>query len=181
MARRKLSNHRQGHTLVELLIAIIVAGLVVSMASAVLLWAYRQSHGSLGTTDRLERHQLLRQGMFQLGRQGRTIQLQADHWTLFRRTQEREDTLHIRCRDTALVRDEVSLTRGDSVVSCRFAPVFPHSLPDKDAWLDVVGSTLEPPATDSLVFVRLTLVLQAPQVRGAAPVSPDTLDLRIPL
>jgi prepilin-type N-terminal cleavage/methylation domain-containing protein len=176
-----LSNRQRGHTLIELLIAIIVAGLVVSMASAVMLWAYRQSHGSLGTTDRLERHQSLRQELFQLGRQTRTLQLQPDHWTLFRRTQEKEDTIHVRCHDTALVRDGKSLSRGDSVLSCRFLPVFPHSLSDRDGWMDVVGSTLEPPGTDTLVFVRLLLVVQAPQVRGAPTVSADTIDLRIPL
>lgn len=179
MKRQELSNHRGGHTLIELMVAMIVAAVVVSMASGTLLWIYRQSHGSLGTTDRLERQQLLRQGLFQLGRQGRTISLTERSWTLFRRTADQEDTLVVACRDTALVRGEENLLRGDSLLACRFAPVFPHTPPGKDGWLEVVGSTLEPPATDTLAFVRLQLVLQSPQVRGAGPVSPDTLDLRI--
>jgi hypothetical protein len=163
------------------MVAIVVAGLVASMAAGVLLWAYRQGNGSLGVTDRIERRQTLRQGLFQLGRQGRTLALSPNRWTLFKRTPEGEDTVLVECRDTALVRGETNLSPGDSVLACRFEPVFPHAEPGIDPWPSVVGSSLEPPGTDTLALVRLRLVLKAHEIRGAPPQAPDTLDLRIPL
>lgn len=178
---RQFLSRRRGHTLIELLVAIVVAAIVTSIAAGTLLWIYRQSHGSQGTTDRLERRQLLRQTLFQLGRQNRTLRLEPGLWSLFRRTDTQEDTLTIQCRDTALVRNGLSLTRGDSLVSCRFSPLGRHFDLARDPWLENLGSALEPPATDTLAFVRVHLVLQAPQLRGTAPVAPDTLDLRIPL
>lgn len=174
-------SRRRGHTLIELLVAILVAGIVTAMAAGTLLWIYRQSHGSLGTTDRLERRQLLRQTLFQLGRQDRTLRLEPTRWSLLHRTDTQEDTVSIECCDTALVRNGTSLTRGDSLLSCRLSPMGPRSDAARDPWLEIVGSVLEPPAIDTLAFVRVHLVLRAPQLRGTAPVAPDTLDIRIPL
>lgn len=178
---RQFLSKKRGHTLIELLVAIVVAAIVTSIAAGTLLWIYRQSHGSQGTTDRLERRQLLRQTLFQLGRQNRTLRLEPGLWSLFHRTDSQEDTITLQCRDTALVRDGLSLTRGDSLLSCRLSPLGRRTDPTRDPWLEIGSSALEPPATDTLAFVRVHLVLQAPQLRGAAPVAPDTLDLRIPL
>ncbi len=171
----------RGVTLIELLVAIVVSFLVADMAAGVLLWVYRQSFGSHAGTDRLERHALLRETLFQKARQGRSLSLSRKEWQLVVRREESLDTLTLACLDTALTLGGKRITPRDSLVACEFSPVARRQNPSDDGWLTVGPEPLEPMSLDTLSFVRVFLVLRAPAAIGAPPPGLDTLDLRIPL
>lgn len=177
---RRRDGSRRGVTLIELLVAILVAGMVGTWLFQVLVQTTRRSAATERSIDRSQRQGLLRGELFQAAHRRRTIALTETEW----RVAAGEDTLVYTCRDGGFWRGERNLAAGDTLDLCRFVPS-ERTPPGGEAWwvydrdLDGRIGGEELPA---VTFIEVFLGYRA--ARGAASdgrTAIDTMVLRVPL
>jgi prepilin-type N-terminal cleavage/methylation domain-containing protein len=181
---RRAAPSRRGVTLIELLVAMAIAGVVATFVTTWIVHASRQAGASQRRDDREEELALLRNELFQDGRRGRTLELGKAHWKLVRpRTGAEPDTIAWRIDVDRLVRKESRKLSTDTIVAGGFDPHFPDMTPDWDAWTQVdrdFDGLVDAEILPRLDRFELRLVVR----RAARPPAPpllDTLRIAVPL
>jgi prepilin-type N-terminal cleavage/methylation domain-containing protein len=174
----------RGVTLVELLVAMVIAGLIATFVMGWISHTSRQAAASQRRDDREQELALLRNELFQDGSRGRTLELGKTHWKLVRDRQGSEpDTIEWRIEPDGLVRKDSRKLSRDTLVDGSFWPHFPDMLPDGDAWTQAdrdFDGLVDPEFLPRLDRVELQLVVR----RAASPPTPpvvDTLRFAVPL
>ena len=174
----------RGITLVELLVAMVIAGLVATIVMGWISHASRQASASQRRDDREQELALLRNELFQDGSRGRTLELGKTHWKLSRSRQGAEpDTIEWRIEADRLVRKGIQKLSRDTVLDGGFEPHFPQMKTDWDAWTQAdrdFDGIVDPEFLPWLDRLELRLVVR----RGGplqAPGVLDTLRFVVPL
>jgi prepilin-type N-terminal cleavage/methylation domain-containing protein len=183
MNRRKALRDR-GVTLIELLVAMVIAGLIATFVMGWISHSYRQATASQRRDDREQEFALLRNELFQDGSRGRTLELGKTRWKLVRDRQGSEpDTIEWRTETDRLVRKESRKLSRDTLVEGSFQPHFTDMLPDRDAWTQAdrdFDGLVDPEFLPRLDRLELQLVVRRPASPPAHPVV-DTLRFTVPL
>lgn len=177
---RRGGGERSGVTLIELLVAILLAGMIGSWLFQVLVQTTHKSAETERAIDRSQRRGLLRGELFQTAHRRRTVSLSETEW----RVAAGEDTLAYECRDGGFWRGERNLAAADTLDLCRFVPseraspggeawwVYDRDLDGRIAYAELAG----------ISFIELHLGYR--RGRGASSdggAAIDTMVVRIPL
>ncbi len=175
---------RHGLTLVELLVAMALAGLVATFVAGWIVHASRQAAAADRRDDREQELALLRNALFQDGTRGRTIELGRTRWKLARvRPGAEPDTVEWTLSPEGLRREDRQNLSKDTVAGGGFVPHFAGMTDDWDAWTQADRDF------DGLVDLELLprldrLELRLEVVRRSRPGESrtvDTLRLQAPL
>lgn len=174
----------RGVTLIELLVAMSIAGLVAVFVSGWILHTSRMSNSSQARDDRDQELSLLRSGLFQDGTRGRTVAASRSGWTVeIPGPGTSRDTIAWEVVDGSIRRAGRPLLPSDTVVDASIVPRFAGEDPAEDPWSrcdrDIDG-TVDPeylPRLTSLEWILTTRHRLFP----AAGSGFDTLRLVVPL
>lgn len=181
---RRVPAARRGVTLIELLVAMAIAGIVATFVTSWIVHASRQAHAAERRDDREEALALVRSELFQDGSRGRTLALERTRWTLSRPGPGPDpDTVEWRIDPDRVSRNGRQILSQDTLVEGSVEPRFAGMSPDWDAWIqaDRDGDDLvDPEILPRLERLELRLVVRRGVPHGAAPVL-DTLRFSVPL
>ena len=175
---------RRGVTLIELLVAMALAGLVATFVVGWILHAAKVSHASQVRDDRDQNLALVRKALFEDGTRGRVLEVSTESWTLERlRPNAPSDTVRWSMEGGSLVRDGAPELPSDSVLDSRIVPRFSGQDPDADPWsqcdLNLDGK-VDDEYQSRLTSLEWTLHVRHPGFPNGEPVD-DTIRLAIPL
>jgi prepilin-type N-terminal cleavage/methylation domain-containing protein len=178
------SRVRSGVTLVELLVAMVIAGLVGTFVVEWILHAAKMSAASQRRDDRDQDLSLMRKALFEDGTRGRVVEVARGSWTVSRnRDGAAPDTVVWVVVDGFLRRGSAPLLPSDTVVDSKITPHFIGEDPGRDTWIqcdrDLDGKV------DDDYLARLTSLEWTLFVRHAAfprkESVEDTIRLVVPL
>lgn len=179
-----MARSRRGVTLVELLVAMAIAGLVATFVVEWILHAAKMSAASQRRDDRDQDLSLVRKALFEDGTRGRVLEVAHGSWTVSRvRDGAAPDTVVWAVADGFLQRGSSPLLHSDTVVDSKITPHFTGEDPERDTWIqcdrDLDGKV------DDEYLARLTSLEWTLFVRHAAfprkESVEDTLRLVVPL
>jgi len=179
-----IRSSRRGVTLIELLVAMSIAGLVATFVVEWILHAAKMSTSSQRRDDRDQDLSLVRKSLFEDGTRGRVVEVAHGSWTVSRtRDGTSPDTVVWSVADGFLRRGAASPLVSDTVVESRIVPHFSGEDPGRETWIqcdrDLDGKV------DDDFLARLTSLEWTLFVRHAAfprkESVEDTLRLVVPL
>jgi prepilin-type N-terminal cleavage/methylation domain-containing protein len=177
---------RRGATLVELLVAMAVAGLVATFVSGWIVHASKMSAASRSRDDRDQDLSMARGAAFQDGTRGRTLSVSRSSWILERPRPAPDtlvDTIAWSVDDGFLRRAGKVLVESDTVLESAIVPHFSAEDPATDPWSwcdrDLDGAVDED-FISRLTFLEWTLVVRHRDFPTKATVV-DTVRLVVPL
>jgi prepilin-type N-terminal cleavage/methylation domain-containing protein len=175
---------RRGVTLIELLVAMAITGLVATFVMGWIAHASRQAAASQRRDDREQELALLRNELFQDGSRGRTLELGKARWKLVRdRNGSEPDTVEWRIESDGLRRSGSQKLSHDALLEGSMEPHFTDMAPDRDAWtladLDFDG-LVDAEFLPRLDRLHLALVVRRAALPGSPPLL-DTLRFAVPL
>ena len=131
-----MARSRRGVTLVELLVAMAIAGLVATFVVEWILHAAKMSAASQRRDDRDQDLSLVRKTLFEDGTRGRVVEVAHGSWTVTRvRDGAGPDTVVWAVADGFLQRGSSSLLHSDTVVDSKITPHFTGEDPGRDTWI----------------------------------------------
>lgn len=167
---------RRGVTLIELLVAMAIAGLVASFVTLWIVHTSRQAGASQRRDDREQELALLRNELFQDGSRGRTLELGKAHWKLVRTRRGAEpDTVEWRIELDRLTRKGSRKLSTDTLLVGSLEPHFQDMTPDWDAWTQAdrdFDGLVDAEFLPRLDRLEMRLELR----RAASPPAPSTVD-----
>lgn len=126
----------RGVTLVELLVAMAIAGLVAVFVSGWIVHSSRMSGSSQARDDRDQELSLLRSSLFQDGTRGRVLSVSRSGWTVeIPRPGAAGDTVVWDALDGSVRRSGRSLLATDTVLEGAITPRFSGLDPAEDPWV----------------------------------------------
>lgn len=178
-----MSASRRGVTLVELLVAMFVSGVVVAMAAGWIVHAARASSDATRFADRADRMGLLRDALFQDAHRGPTLRLEREAWTVGRTASDSGlDSVVWTWGREGVFRSGRAMLGDDSVLEASLRPVFGDDPSASDPFLgrdrDLDGR-LSGSELAGLAGFELRVVSSRRRPPREAPLSPDTLVVRV--
>lgn len=176
---------RRGVTLVELMVAMAIAGIVATIAGGWIVHSARLSGSSQERDDREQRLSLLRSASFQDGTRGHVVAVTHDGWsTSFARPgTEEEDTVEWDVSEGMIRRNGHLQLPSDSVVESRLVPHRVGEDPAVDPWTfldrDLDGA-VDPEWVARLGWLDWSLVVRHKAFLGRFS-ELDTIRVTIPL
>ena len=175
---------RRGVTLIELLVAMALAGLVATFVVGWILHAAKMSHASQARDDRDQDLALVRKGLFEDGTRGHVLEVSTGSWTLERsRGNAPPDTVRWSVEDGVLARAGARELPSDSVLDSWIVPRFSGEDPNADPWSQC-DLNLDGRVDDEFLYrltsLEWTLHVRHPGFPNGEPVD-DTIRLAIPL
>lgn len=175
---------RRGVTLIELLVAMAIAGLVATFVTTWIVHSSHQAGASQKRDDREQELALLRNELFQDGSRGRTLEVGKTHWKLVRtRPGTEPDTVEWRIDLDRLTRKGSRKLSNDTLVAGGLEPHFPDMTPDWDAWTQAdrdFDGLVDAEFLPRLDRLEMRLVVRR-AARHPAPPAIDTLRFAVPL
>lgn len=175
---------RRGVTLVELLVAMVVAGIVATFVFNWIAHTARQAGRAQQRDDREEELALLRNELFQDGGRCRTLELARDRWKLIRpRSNARPDTIEWRFAPDRLLRNQRQKLSNDTLLEGAIEPHFAGMDPNWDAWTQAdrnFDGLVDPEILSRLDRLTMRIVVRRRIAQGQ-PAVVDTLLLWAPL
>jgi prepilin-type N-terminal cleavage/methylation domain-containing protein len=175
---------RRGVTLIELLVAMALAGLVATFVVGWILHAARMSHASQVRDDRDQSLALVRKSLFEDGSRGHVLEVSSESWTLERpRGNSPPDTVRWSVADGFLVRDGSPELPSDSILDSRIVPAFSGEDLEGDPWSQCdlnLDGMVDDEFLSRLTSLEWTLHVRHPGFPNGEPVE-DTIRLAIPL
>lgn len=176
---------RRGVTLVELLVAMSIAGLVAVFVSGWIVHASKMSSASQLRDDRDQDLSLLRDALFQDGTRGTVLSVSRSSWTTVRAgsSDTTADTVAWSVEEGFLRRGGQIHLATDTVQESAIVPHFSGEDPGADPWSQCdrnLDGTADDDFLSRLTFLEWTLVVR----HGSFPtreVVLDTLRLVVPL
>lgn len=163
-------------TLIELLVAMAIAGLVATFVTLWIVHTSRQAGASQRRDDREQERASLRNELFQDGSRGRTLELGRTRWTLVRtRPGAAPDTVEWRIDPDGLTRKGSRKLSTDTLVVGGLEPHFPDMTSDWDAWTQAdrdFDGLVDAEFLPRLDRLEMRLVVR----RAASPATPPTVD-----
>ncbi len=179
-----MSFARRGVTLIELLVAMALVGLVATFVLGWILHAARMSHASQARDDRDQDLALVRKALFEDGTRGHVLEVSTESWTLERsRGNSPPDTVRWSVEGGFLVRAGAPELPSDSILDSRIVPRFSGANPDADPWSECdlnLDGKVDDEFLSRLTSLEWTLHLRHPGFPNGEPVD-DTVRLAIPL
>lgn len=166
----------RGVTLVELLVAMALAGIVAVLVFGWMRHATKVSHASQARDDREQQLAVARDALFQDGTLGRILEVGKEDIAFTRGRDSLLDTVRWRIADTGLVRSDRRLLPTDTVMSWEIVPRISGGDPLVDPWsvLDRnLDGFVDQDLLDRLEAVEIRLVLKH---RGFPAVDQMVLD-----
>ncbi len=177
-------NRSRGITLIELIVAMVIAGIVATMVSGWIVHTARQTTASQRRDDREQEWALLRNELFQDGSRGQTLELSKTAWKLIRPVAGRDpDTIEWRIESDRLTRNQRQKLSLDTLVEGSFTPHFNGMDPERDVWSQAdrnFDGLVDPEILPKLDLLNLDVVFRR-AVIAPMPPSIDTLHLHAPL
>jgi len=175
---------RRGVTLIELLVAMALAGLVAVFVVGWILHAARMSHASQARDDRDQDLAIARKALLEDGTRGHVLEVSTESWTLERlRGNAPSDTVLWSVDGGFLRRNGAPELPSDTILESRIVPAFAGEDPDADAWsqcdLDLDGK-VDDQFLSRLTSLEWTLHVRHRSFPTGTPVD-DTIRLAIPL
>lgn len=181
---RRAMKPRNGVTLIELLVAMVIAGIISSFVAGWIVHTARQSSAAQRRDDREQEWSLLRNELFQDGTRGHTLELGKTSWKFVRPGSGAEpDTIEWRFGAGTLTRSGAKRLPLDTLLEATITPRFSPMDPNWDAWIQAdrnYDGLVDPEILPNLERFELVVVVK----RRATPSSPsllDTLRLMAPL
>lgn len=175
---------RRGVTLIELMVAMIITGLVATFVSGWIVHSAKQSASSQQRDDREQDLSLLRSELFQDGIRGRTLEIGRKSWKIVRgETDGEPDTVEWRIEQLHLVRGSRTKFERDTLLEGSIEPKATDLDPNWDLWTQVdrdFDGLVDPEHISKMVRFELRLVVR----RHATPArrsTTDTLLIQVPL
>lgn len=175
---------RRGVTLIELMVAMAITGLVATFVAGWIVHSARQSAASQQRDDREQELSLLRSELFQDGIRGRTLEIGRKSWKIARGGTDGEpDTVEWRIDPFHLVRGNRMKFERDTLLEGSIEPKAAGLDPDWDLWTQLdrnFDGLVDPEHVSKLVRFELRLVVR----RHATPArrsTTDTLLIQVPL
>ncbi len=175
---------RRGVTLVELMVAMAITGLVATFVAGWIVHSAKQSAASQQRDDREQELSLLRSELFQDGIRGRTLEIGCKSWKIARGgTGGEPDTVEWRIDPFHLVRGSTAKLGRDTLLEGSIEPKATGLDPNWDLWTQVdrnFDGLVDPEHVSQLVRFELRLVVR----RHATPArrsTTDTLLIQVPL
>lgn len=175
---------RRGVTLVELLVAMFIAGLVASFVAGWISHTARQSAASQQRDDREQELSSLRNALFQDGIRGRTVEIGRSMWRLSRRGTDGEpDTVEWRIEPGTFSRGGSRMFAGDTILEGGIEPKASGLDPNWDLWSQLdrnFDGLVDPEHLGKLTMFDLRIVVRRKRT-PARPPTTDTLRFTVPL
>jgi len=183
MERRPMKA-RRGVTLIELLVAMSLTGIVVGMVAGWIVHVAKQSSSAQRRDDREQNLSLLRNELHQDGTRGRTLELGRTSWKLLREHPGADpDTIQWTVDGQGLTRNGVRKLSDDTVV---VGAILPHSTGLKagwDPWMQLdrnFDGLVDPEFAADLDRFELSITLHRRAHAGVGG-GEDTLRILVPL
>jgi prepilin-type N-terminal cleavage/methylation domain-containing protein len=175
---------RRGVTLVELLVAMALAGIVASMVAGWIVHVGKRSVASQRRDDREQELSMLRNELFQDGTRGRTLELGRSSWKIAREHPGTEpDTVEWSIGPNGLRRNGVQKLSSDTVLDGSMAPHATGLRTDWDAWTQLdrnFDNLVDPEHLGILDRFELSFRIHRRATPGAAS-EEDTVRIVVPL
>ena len=175
---------RSGVTLIELLVAMAIAGLVGTFVVEWILHAAKMSTASQRRDDRDQDLSLVRKALFEDGTRGRVVEVARGSWTVSRRREGAlPDTVVWSVQDGFLRRGTASPLPSDTVVGSGIVPHFSGEDPGRDTWIQCdrdLDGKVDDDFLGRLTSLELTLFVRHAAFPRKESVE-DTLRLVVPL
>ena len=175
---------RRGVTLVELMVAMAIAGLVAVFVSGWIVHTARMSSSSQARDDRDQELSLVRSSLFQDGTRGRLVSATRSGWIVaIPRPGSVVDTFAWEVRDGFLHRSDRALLLSDTVVDAAIVPHFSGEDPAEDPWTrcdrDLDGA-VDPEFLSRLTSLEWTLTTRHASFAKTG-IQIDTIRIVVPL
>jgi prepilin-type N-terminal cleavage/methylation domain-containing protein len=175
---------RRGVTLIELLVAMGLAGIVAAMVGGWIVHVAGQSTDAQRRDDREQDLSLLRNELFQDGTRGRTLELGKSSWKIAREHPGAEpDTVEWKIGFDGLRRGDAQKLSSDTVVSGTLTPHSTNIRSEWDAWSQLdrnFDGLVDPDLLTGLDRFDLVFVVHR-RARPGRPLQTDTLRIVVPL
>lgn len=175
---------RRGVTLIELLVAMAIAGLVGSFVVEWILHASKMSAASQRRDDRDQDLSLVRKALFEDGTRGRVVEVGRGSWTVSRsREGAAPDTLVWSVVDGSLRRGAAAPLPSDTIVESEIVPHFTGEDPGRETWIQCdrdLDGKVDDDFLGRLTSLEWTLFVRHRAFPGKESVE-DTLRLVVPL
>ncbi len=175
---------RRGVTLIELMVAMIITGLVATFVSGWIVHSAKQSASSQQRDDREQELSLLRSELFQDGSRGRTLAIGRKSWKIARGSTDGEpDTVEWRIDPPRLARGTAIRLGRDTLLEGSIEPKATGLDPNWDLWAQVdrdFDGLVDPEHVSKMVRFELRLVVR----RRETPARRSTIDtilIQVPL
>ena len=175
--------HR-GVTLIELLVAMVIAGIVGTLVVEWILHAAKMSTASQRRDDRDQDLSLVRKSLFEDGTRGRVVEVSHGSWTVSRtRDGAPPDTIEWSVVDGFLRRGMSNQILSDTIVGSEIAPHFTGEDPGRETWIQCdrdLDGKVDDDFLARLTSLEWTLFVRHRSFPGKESVE-DTLRLVVPL